>query len=188
MPVVPPTGQCKPFQEVIVELASRLKLPAFTTPDGSRKFKDYPDFVINFEAAPGVGFLMGWRGKDGSEHLRGAPNPKQWEMYAANNCVFQYHLPQSMQYMRNWNREYLDFAKEKGWRQKNDVIQLALYSDTLQTFRLAAQGKTVGRQPPEHLRERIATYFDPLPFWYAVSAVREQDALPVWFDALLLPA
>lgn len=27
----------------------------------------------------------------------------------------------------------------------------------------------------------------PLPFWYAVSAVREQDALPVWFDALLLP-
>ena len=166
VPVVPPTGQCKPFQEVIVELASRLKLPAFTTRDGSRKFKDYPDFVINFEAAPGVGFLMGWRGKDGSEHLRGAPNPKQWEMYAANNCVFQYHLPQSMQYMRNWNREYLDFAKEKGWRQKNDVIQLALYSDTLQTFRLAAQGKTVGRQPPEHLRERIATYFDPLPFWY----------------------
>ena len=68
--------------------------------------------------------------------------------------------------MRNWNREYLDFAKDKGWRQKNDVVQLALYSDTLQTFRLAAQGKTPGRQPPEHLRERIATYFDPLPFWY----------------------
>ena len=166
VPVVPPTGQCKPFQEVIVELASRLKLPAFTTLEGDRKFKDYPDFVVNFEAAPGVGFLMGWRGKDGNEHLRGAPNPKQWEMYAANNCVFQHHLPESMHYMRNWNREYLDFAKEKGWRQKSDVIQIALYSDTLQTFRLAAQGKAKGRQPPEHLRERIATYFDPLPFWY----------------------
>ena len=48
--------------------------------------------------------------------------------------------------MRNWNREYLDFAKDKGWRQRNDPIQLALYSDTLQTFRLAAQGKTAG--PP----------------------------------------
>jgi anaerobic selenocysteine-containing dehydrogenase len=166
IPVVPPTGQCKPFQEVIVELASRLKLPAFTTPDGGRKFKDYPDFIVNFEAQPGVGFLMGWRGKDGSEHLRGAPNPAQWEMYAKNNCVFQYHLPASMQYMRNWNREYLDFAKDKGWRQKNDVVQLQIYSDTLQTFRLAAQGKTRGRQPPAHLRERIATYFDPLPFWY----------------------
>jgi anaerobic selenocysteine-containing dehydrogenase len=166
VPVVPPTGQCKPFQEVIVELASRLKLPAFTTPEGGRKFKDYPDFVVNYEAQPGVGFLMGWRGKSGTEHLRGAPNPKQWEMYAANNCVFQYHMPESMHYMRNWNREYLDFAKQKGWRQKNDVIQLQLYSDTLQSFRLAAQGKTKGRQPPEHLRERIATYFDPLPFWY----------------------
>ncbi len=166
VPVVPPTGQCKPFQEVIVELASRLKLPAFTTPEGTRKFKDYPDFVVNFESAPGVGFLMGWRGKDGTEHLRGAPNPKQWEMYAANNCVFQYHLPETMHFMRNWNREYLDFAKSKGWRQKNDVIQLALYSDTLQTFRLAAQGKTKGRQPPEHLRARIDKYFDPLPFWY----------------------
>ncbi len=166
VPVVPPTGECKPFQEVLVELGSRLKLPAFTTAEGKRKFKDYPDFVINFEAQPGVGFLMGWRGKDGTEHLRGAPNPKQWEMYAANNCVFQHHLPETMHYMRNWNRDYLDFAKEKGWRQKNDVVQLALYSDTLQSFRLAAQGKTKGRQPPEHLRARIDTYFDPLPFWY----------------------
>ncbi len=166
VPVLPPTGQCKPFQEVLIELASRLKFPAFTAADGGRKFKDYPDFVVNFEAQPGVGFLMGWRGKNGEKPLRGEPNPKQWEMYAANNCVFQYHMPENMQYMRNWNRPYLDFAKEHGWRQKNDVVQLALYSDTLQTFRLAAQGKTSGRQPPEHLRERIATYFDPLPFWY----------------------
>jgi len=181
VPVVPPTGQCKPFQEVIVELGSRLKLPAFTTADGQRKFKDYPDFVVNFEAQPGVGFLMGWRGADGTEHLRGAPNPKQWEMYAKNNCVFQYHLPESMHYMRNWNREYLDFAKAKGWRQKNDVIQLQLYSDTLQSFRLAAQGKTKGRQPPEHLRERIDTYFDPLPFWYPPleDAATDTEAYPL---------
>ena len=109
---------------------------------------------------------MGWRGSEGTEALRGAPNPRQWEMYAANNCVFQYHLPQDMQYMRNWNRAYLDFAQAKGWRQKNDPIQLAIYSDVLQGFRLAAQGKSKGRQPPAHLRERIATYFDPLPFWY----------------------
>ena len=152
VPVLPPHAQCRPFQEVLVELASRLQFPAFTTAQGTRKFKDYPDFVVNFESAPGIGFLMGWRGKDGTEHLRGAPNPKQWEMYAKNNCVFQHHLPDTMHYMRNWNRAYLDFAKEKGWRQKNDVVQLALYSDTLQSFRLAAQGKTAGRQPPEHLR------------------------------------
>ena len=173
IPVLPPTGQCKPFQEVLIELASRLKFQAFTTAEGERKFKDYPDFVVNFEAHPGIGFLMGWRGKDGNTPLRGEPNPKQWEMYAKNNCVFQYHMPEHMQYMRNWNRPYLDFAKEKGWRQKNDPVQLAIYSDALQTFRLAAQGKSAGRQPPDTLRARIDTYFDPLPFWYAPL---EEDA------------
>jgi anaerobic selenocysteine-containing dehydrogenase len=167
IPVVPPLGECKPFQEVLIELASRLRLPAFTTTEGQRKFKDYPDFIVNYQAQPGIGFLMGWRGADGTQHLRGAPNPRQWEMYEKNNCVFQYHLPADMQYMRNWNRAYLDFAQANGWRQKNDPIQLALYSDTLQAFRLAALGRTKGRQPPEHLRERVATYFDPLPFWYA---------------------
>ena len=181
VPVLPPTGECKPFQEVLIELASRLKFPAFTTAEGARKYKDYPEFVVNFQPQPGIGFLMGWRGKDGQDHLRGEPNPKQWEMYAKNNCVFQYHMPEGMHYMRNWNREYLDFAKEKGWRQKNDPVQLAIYSDTLQAFRLAAQGKAKGRQPPEHLRERIDTYFDPLPFWYAPleEAATDLDAFPL---------
>jgi len=175
IPVVPPKGECKPFQEVLIELAGRLKFPAFTNAEGGRKFKGYPDFITNFESQPGIGFLLGWRGKDGTEHLRGAPNPKQWEMYEKNNCVFQYHMPENTHYMRNWNRAYLDFAKEQGWRQKNDPVQLALYSDTLQSFRLAAQGKTQGRQPPEHLRKRIDTYFDPLPFWYPALEVTASD-------------
>jgi anaerobic selenocysteine-containing dehydrogenase len=181
VPIVPPTGQCKPFQEVLIELGSRLKFPAFTTTEGARKFKDYPDFIVNFQPQPGIGFLMGWRGKEGESHLRGEPNPKQWEMYAKNDCVFQYHLPETMHFMRNWNREYLDFAKDKGWRQKNDPVQLAIYSDTLQSFRLAAQGKSAGRRPPEKLRERIATYFDPLPFWYAPleESATDLDAYPL---------
>lgn len=181
IPVVPPTGQCKPFQEVLIELASRLQFPAFTTPEGGRKFTGYPDFVVNFQPSPGIGFLMGWRGKDGTEHLKGEPNPKQWDMYAKNNCVFQYHMPETMHYMRNWNREYLDFAKDKGWRQRNDPVQIAIYSDTLQSFRLAAQGKTPGRQPPDELRERIDTYFDPLPFWYPPleDGVTDRDTYPL---------
>ena len=36
----------------------------------------------------------------------------------------------------------------------------------LQKFRLAAQGKRTGKQPPDHLRRRIETYFDPLPFYF----------------------
>jgi anaerobic selenocysteine-containing dehydrogenase len=167
VPVLPPTGQCRPFQEVLVELAGRLGLPAFTQPDGSPRFRDYPDFVVRYEAQPGIGFLAGWRGEDGEQPLRGAPHPDQWARYAANGCVFRHPLPPGQRYMRNWNRDYLDTAQRMGWRQRNDPIQLALYADTLQQFRLAAQGRRPGRQPPEHLRERIATYFDPLPFWHA---------------------
>jgi anaerobic selenocysteine-containing dehydrogenase len=113
IPVLPPTGQCKPFQEVLVELASRLKLPAFTTAEGGRKFRDYPDFIVNYETAPGsgIGFLAGWRGKGGEKSMRGEPNPKQWEMYEKNNCVFQHHLAPEHQYMRNWNDGYMRWAQ-----------------------------------------------------------------------------
>ncbi len=170
VPVVAPHGECKPFQEVLVELASRLKLPAFTTAEGGRKFKDYPDFVVNFEPQPGIGFLMGWRGKDGDQHLRGAPNPKQWEMYANNDCVFHYPLPETMHYMRNWNRDYLDFAKDKGWRQKNDVVQLALYSDTLQTLSPRRAGQDAG---PPAARASARAHRDLLrPAAVLVSAAR----------------
>jgi anaerobic selenocysteine-containing dehydrogenase len=181
VPVVKPLGECKPFQDVLIELAGRLKFPAFTTAEGGRKFSGYTDFVVNFQPQPGIGFLMGWRGKNGDEHLRGEPNPKQWEAYEKNNCVFQYHMPKSMHFMRNWNRTYLDFAKDKGWRQKSDPVQLAIYSDTLQSFRLAAQGKTAGRQPPDHLRQRIDIYFDPLPFWYAPleDSATDLDSYPL---------
>ena len=107
VPVVPPRGECKPFQEVLIELAGRLGFPAFVNADGSRKYRDYPDFIVNFESMPGCGFLSGWRGKDGDKSLKGEPNPKQWEMYAANNCVHHTPLPESMRYMRNWNGPYL---------------------------------------------------------------------------------
>jgi sulfite dehydrogenase (quinone) subunit SoeA len=168
IPVLEPLGECKPFQEVLIELASRLKFPAFTTTEGDRKFKDYPDFITRFQTTPdsGIGFLSGWRGKDGDKPLRGEPNPNQWQKYAENNCVHQYHMPPEHQYMRNWNKGYLDFSKENALRQKNDPIMIAIYSDILQRFRLAATGKRPGAQPPEHLKARIYKYFDPLPFWY----------------------
>ena len=168
IPVVPPTGECKPFQEVLIELGSRLKLPAFTKEDGSRKFRDYPDFVINFETAPGsgIGFLAGWRGSGGQKAMRGEPNPNQWKMYEKNNCVFHYELPKSYQYMRNWNQGYLQWAQSHSLTRYAEPINIHIYSEVLQKFRLAAQGKSDGKQPPDHLRKRIETHFDPLPFYF----------------------
>jgi sulfite dehydrogenase (quinone) subunit SoeA len=169
IPVLPPSGECRPFQEVLVELASRLKFPAFVQPDGARKYRDYPDFIVNYETAPGsgIGFLAGWRGKGGEKSMRGEPNPRQWEMYAQNNCVFHHVMPPEHQYMRNWNQGYMAWAQSVGLRRDNDPIVIHLYSEFLQGFRLAAQGRRPGKQPPDALRKRVETYFDPLPFYYA---------------------
>ncbi len=97
--------------------------------------------------------------------MKGEPNPKQWEMYEKNNCVFHYELPKSYQYMRNWNQGYLEWAKRHSLTRYAEPINIHIYSEVLQKFRLAAQGKSDGRQPPERLRKRIETHFDPLPFY-----------------------
>jgi anaerobic selenocysteine-containing dehydrogenase len=177
VPVVAPLGECKPFQDVLVELGGRLKLPAFVHPDGRRKFKDYPDFIVNFETEPGSGqgFLIGWRGKDGEKALVGEPNPRQWEMYAKNNCVFHYEMAPEHRYMRNWNRGYHDWAQRMRLRRFADPINIQLYAEVLQRFRLAARGKGPYKRPPEALKARVDRYFDPLPFYYEPLEVQATD-------------
>ena len=168
VPILPPKGDSKPFQEVILEMGARLGLPSFVNEKGEKKYRDYPDFIVNFETEPGsgIGFLAGWRGKAGEDFMRGEPNPRQWEMYAKNNAHFHYELPRSFQYMRNWNEGYLEWANGHGLIRQTSPILIHIYSEVLQKFRLAAQGKRDGRQPPDHLRKRVETYFDPLPFHY----------------------
>jgi len=177
IPVVPPTGECKPFQEVLIELGTRLKLPAFTLKDGARKYRDYPDFIVNYETEPGsgIGFLAGWRGKGGEKQLRGEPNPNQWEMYAQNNCVFHYELPKSYQYMRNWNQGYLEWSQRNRITRYAEPILINIYSEVLMRFRQAAQGKGFSRKPPAHLAKRVETFFDPLPFYYDTLEAQATD-------------
>ncbi|OBS09664.1 molybdopterin oxidoreductase family protein [Acidihalobacter prosperus] len=168
-PVIEPKRDVMAWQEVQVELASRLKFPAFTNADGSRKFKDYKDFIVNYEKEPGIGFLSGWRlDENGNEvHLRGKPNPKQWDRYIENQSFFAYHLPENTRYYRFANKDYLELAKHAGWVGSTDPIIIELYSETLQKFRLAGQGLYDGPQPtrPEH-KERLVKYFSPLPEHY----------------------
>ena len=162
---------------MLIELGTRLKLPAFVTKEGARKYRDYPDFITNYETEPGsgIGFLAGWRGKGGEKFMRGEPNPRQWEMYAANNCVYHHALPKSYQYMRNWNQGYLEWSQRNRITRYAEPILIHLYSEVLQKFRLAAQGKGITRKPPAHLKQRIETYFDPLPFYFDPLEVQATD-------------
>jgi anaerobic selenocysteine-containing dehydrogenase len=178
VPVVPPTGECRPFQDVIVELGKRLDLPAF------KPYENYVDFITRFETEPnsGQGFLIGWRGKDGKKALVGEPNPDQWAQYAANNCVFHYPMPESYQYMRNWNLGYHEWAQQMKLRRHPDPIMIQVYAEVLQRFRLAAKDKgPSARRPPPHLRSRVETFFDPLPFYYQPLEVQisEKEKFPL---------
>ncbi len=165
-PVVKPDRDVRAFQEVLIELGARLGLPAFVKEDGSPRFKDYPDYIMNHQRMPGIGPLAGWRGEDGTKKGVGEPNGDQLQRYIANGCFWRHELPPEQGYFKHANRAYLDDAKAMGLMGSANQIVLQIYSEPLQKFRLAAQGHGA-KQPPDHLRERIATYCDPLPIWYA---------------------
>ena len=165
-PVVAPDRDVRPFQDVVLELGVRLGLPGMTNEDGTAKFPGgYPDYLANHERKPGVGPLAGWRGEVGDSHGTGAPNPNQLQAYIDNQCFWKHELPANQRYYKHANRDYLNYAAEMGFIDAPEPIIHQLYSEPLQKFRLAALGHGPVT-PPEQHRERVATYFDPLPFWY----------------------
>jgi sulfite dehydrogenase (quinone) subunit SoeA len=165
-PIVSPDRDVRPFQDVLLELGARLKLPGMTNADGSAKFPGgYPDYMANHERRPGIGSLAGFRGAEGAAKGRGAPNPRQLEAYVANGCFWRDEMPAEARYFKHANRAYLDYAVAMGFIDKAEPVVLQLYSEPLQRFRLAAEGRGPV-QPPEAHRERVRRHFDPLPFWH----------------------
>jgi anaerobic selenocysteine-containing dehydrogenase len=175
-PILALDRDVRPWQDVLVELASRLKFPAFTKPDGTRRYRDYRDFIVRYEKMPGVGFLAGWRGADGSKSLVGEPNPDQWERYVEHQSFFAFHLPESLQWNRHANQRYLDFAKKAGFVIDTDPIVMQIWSEPLQKFRLAGEGRYAGPRPPDPAdAKRLADYFDPLPAWHPPLEIAATD-------------
>ena len=164
-PVLTPDRDVRPFQDVLMELGARLKLPGFLDADGKRVYRDYADYIVNHQRRPGIGPLAGWRGTDGSKPGRGEPNPEQLQHYVDNGCFWTYHHKPEALYYKHANAAYLEDAKRLGLIDSTAQIVLQIYTEPLQKFRLAAEGHGPV-QPPDTHRERIRRYFDPLPIWY----------------------
>ncbi|MBO9662052.1 MAG: molybdopterin oxidoreductase family protein [Dokdonella sp.] len=166
-PVVAPDRDVRPFQDVLLDLGARLKLPGLVDDDGAPKYpQGYAQYIAEHERAPGIGLLAGWRGADGTKAGIGLPNPDQLERYAEHGCYWHREIPAAARYYKMANRDYLDWAKSLGFVGSNAPIVLEFYCEPLQRFRLAAQGHGATQPPPKD-RARVARYFDPLPFWYA---------------------
>lgn len=165
-PVLKPDRDVRPFQDVLIELGSRLGLPGLVKENGSPKYPGgYPDYIVNHERKPGIGPLAGFRGEDGETPGKGTPNKRQLDRYIENKSFWRHELSRDEVYFKHGNKNYLEHAVKLGMIDSANQIVLSLYSEPLQRFRLAAEGHG-DIQPPERHRERIRTYFDPLPIWY----------------------
>src|SRR6478736_865087 len=103
------------FQSVLLDLGARLGLPGMVEADGTPKYKDYADYIVRHERAPGVGLLAGWRGADGSLEGKGAPNPNQLQKYIEHGGFWHAPIPESARYYKMANRDYLRWADEDGF-------------------------------------------------------------------------
>jgi len=153
------------FQSVLLDLGARLGLPGMVKPDGSPRFNDYADYIVNHERRPGVGPLTGWRGESGAQTGRGAPNPDQLQRYIDNGGFHIDHIPDEALFYKPWNAAYQDWAVDRGIYDKPAPYLFNLYCEPMRKFQLAAEGHG-HRQPPDHLRARIRETLDPLPLWY----------------------
>ena len=105
------------------------------------------------------------RGEFEDEWGVGTPNPNQLEKYIENGCFAVHEIPQDQRYYRHVNKAYIDWAVKVGYRITDKPVFFQIYLEPMQKFRLAARGHGSVTPPAEH-RDRIRTYFDPLPFWY----------------------
>lgn len=165
-PVIEPDREVRGFQSVLIDLGARLNLPGFVNEDGSQKYADYADYIVNHERKPGIGPLAGWRmGENGISHGRGAPNEAQLDSYIKNGGFWVEHIPDEASYFKPWNMDYQDWAVKIGLFDAPQPYLFQLYVEPMRKFQRAAEGHG-DRQPPDHLRERIKATMDPLPIWY----------------------
>jgi len=178
-PVIEPDRDVRGFQSVLCELGAKLNLPAFTNEDGSQKYADYADYIVNHERRPGIGPLAGWRmGDKGLTSGRGGVNEGQLDNYIANGGFFVEHIPEGANYYKPWNSAYQDWAVKMGLFDSPQPYLFSLYVEPLRRFQLAAEGHGK-RQPPDHLRQRIKDTMDPLPIWYDPAPDNKVDDYPI---------
>ncbi|MBO9423125.1 molybdopterin oxidoreductase family protein [Labrenzia sp. R4_1] len=178
-PVIEPDRDVRGFQSVLVDLGARLGLPGFVNEDGSARYADYADYIVNHERRPGIGPLAGFRG-NGEQAGRGEVNPAQLDRYIENGSFFVEHIPEEAAFYKPWNAAYQDWAVNLGLFDSPQPYLFEIYSEPMRRFQLAAEGHG-GRQPPDRLRDQVRQAFDPLPVWYPPlsDTIADPDTYPV---------
>ena len=164
-PVIEPDRDVRPFQSVLLDLGARLGLAPMVNADGSPRYKDYADYIVNHIRRPGVGPLIGYRG-DGTAEGRGDANPDQLARYVENGGFYQAHIPEEAAFYKPWNAAYQDWAVKTSLYETPQPYLFTIWSEPLRKFQMAAEGLGAYR-PPVHLCDQLRRTMDPLPIWYS---------------------
>ncbi len=109
---------------------------------GKPRYRDYADYIVRHERAPGVGLLAGWRGDDGGSTARAPPTPASSSATSTTAASGITSSPDGAQYFKMANRDYLAFAVQ-AW------VSLGSRSD-----RAAAVFGDAAEIPPRRARPR----------------------------------
>lgn len=175
-PVIKPDRDVRPFQDVLLDIGTRLKLPGLVSEDGTALYPGgLKDYILKHERKPGIGMLSGFRG-DGTEEGRGKPNPEQIDRYIADGCFHKMEIPEDARFKRFGNLDYLKWATARGLIDNPDPMILQIYSEPMRRLQLAAEG--FGNKQPSNDwdRARLKQYAEPLPVWYPPFGEAETDA------------
>ncbi|MGA0301971.1 MAG: molybdopterin-dependent oxidoreductase, partial [Paracoccaceae bacterium] len=132
-PVIEPDRNVRGFQSVLCDLGARLNLRGFVNADGTQKYMDYADYIVNHIRKPGIGPLAGFRG-DGTASGRGDVNPEQLDRYIENGGFFVEHVPEEARYYKPWNAAYQDWAVAMGLYDSPQPYLFNLYVEPMRKF------------------------------------------------------
>ena len=177
VPVVPPTGECKPFQEVLVELASRLKLPGLHHRRGRAQVQGLPRLRRQLRAA------AGHRLPDGLARQGRQRAPARRAESEAVGDVREERLrlpattcPRRCTTCATGTASTSTSRRTRAGARRTTSVQLALYSDTLQTLPPRRAGQDAG---PAAARAPARAHRDLLrPAAVLVSAARGRRDRP----------
>ena len=114
VPVVPPKGECKPFQEVLIELAGRLKFPGVRQRRRHAQIPRLPRFHRQLRDRAGFrasAFSPAGAAKAARNSCRASPTRGSGRCTPRTTACSSIKLPPSYQYMRNWNKGYHEWAQ-----------------------------------------------------------------------------
>ena len=107
-PVIEPDRDVRGFQSVLLDIGARLSLPGMVNDDGSAKYSDYGDYIVNHQRKPGIGPLAGFRGTNGTSEGRGEVNPDQLDAYIQNGSLCHTDIPAEARYYKMAKLAYQD--------------------------------------------------------------------------------